>query len=105
LLARQPRNPADPNAIGVIRICRGPDGDATFSEQLGYLSREIARELAPLFDEGPVGYAEIIEVTGDLATQDDCFVGANIRAEIFMPDDCTGGKRKSNPSRKRKRVA
>jgi hypothetical protein len=108
LLLREPGNPVDPNAIGVIRVCRGSDGRATFTEQLGYLSKEIARDLRPFFDEGPVGLAEIVELTGDLAGQDDCCVGVDIRAEIYMPDDNSGGRRKGIgpvPSRKRKRVA
>lgn len=108
LLLPERGNPVDPNAIGVVRICRGSDGRATFTEQLGYLSKEIARDLRPFLDEGPVGFAEIVEVTGDLAGQDDCCVGVNIRAEIYMPDDYAGGRREGIgpvPSRKRKRVA
>jgi HIRAN domain len=108
LLMREPGNPVDHNAIGIIRVCREPDGRPIFTEPLGYLSKEIARDLAPLFDEGPVGFAEIIEVTGDLGGQDDCCVGVDIRAEIYMPDDHSGGRRKvidSATSRKRKRVA
>jgi len=108
MLVRQPGNPVDHNAIGVIRVCREPGGGTTFTEQLGYLSKEIARDLAPFFDDGPVGLAEIVEVTGDLAGQDDGCVGVNIRAEIYMPDDCADGGRKdtaSVPSRKRKRLA
>jgi hypothetical protein len=108
LLVRQPGNPVDTNAIGIIRICRCPDGGASFTEQLGYLSKEIARDLRPFFDEGPVGYAEIIEITEDLAGQDNCYVGVDIRAEIYMPHDYAGGRRKrigTPPSRKRKRIA
>jgi hypothetical protein len=107
LLIRERGNPVDPNAIRVVRICRGFDGRAAFSEQLGYLSKEIAQDLRPFFDEGPVGFAEIVEVTGDLTGQDGSCVGVNIRAEIYMPDDA-GGRRKGIdpvPSRKRKRVA
>jgi hypothetical protein len=106
-LIRERGNPVDPNAIGVVRICRGFDGRAAFTEQLGYLSKEIARDLRPFFDEGPVGFAEIVEVTGDLTGQDGSCVGVNIRAEIYMSDDA-GGRRKGIdpvPSRKRKRVA
>lgn len=108
MLVRQPGNPVDPNAIGLIRVCRGLDGGTTFTEQLGYLSKEIAHDLAPFFDDGPVGFAEIVDVTGDLAGQDDCCVGVNIRAEIYMPDDDAGGRRKSvesGRSRRQKRIA
>lgn len=105
LLLRECGNPVDPNAIGVVRICRGSDGRATFTDHLGYLSKEIARDLRPFFDEGPVGFAEIVEVTGDLTGQDAFCVGVNIRADIYMPDDYAGGRRGPVPSRKRKRVA
>jgi hypothetical protein len=94
LLTREPGNPVDRNAIGVIRVSRGPDGKAAFTELLGYLSKEIAQDLGPFFEDGPVGLAEIVEVTGDLAGRDDCFVGVNIRAEIYMPDDHADGRRK-----------
>jgi HIRAN domain len=106
LLMREPGNRVDTNAIGVVRVCRGHDGRATFTELLGHLSKEIAGDLAPFFDEGPVGFAEILEVTGDPARQDNCCIGVNIRADIYMPDK-SGGRRKDTDSvrpRKRKRV-
>jgi hypothetical protein len=108
LLMRDPNNPVDRNAIGVIRISRGPDGKASFGDLLGYLSKEIAQDLAPFSGDGPVGFAEIIEVTGDLYEQANSYVGANIRAEIYLPDSSSGDARKSvesDSSHKRKRLA
>ncbi len=85
-LIREPDNPADANAIQVIRICRGADGKADFRERLGYLSKEIALDLAPIFPDGPVGLAEILEITGDLEGLNGDNVGVNIRAEVYLPD-------------------
>ena len=87
LLLRDRDNPADPNAIAIIRICRGVDGKATFCEQLGYLAKEIARDLAPILGETPVGFAEILEITGDLSGRDGGNIGVNIRAEVYLPSD------------------
>lgn len=84
LLVREPDNPVDPNAVAVIRISQGTDGPG-FREQLGYLSKEIARDLAPIFHEGPVGFGEIIELTGDLTGQGGENVGVDIRVEAYMP--------------------
>ena len=103
---REPSNPVDPNAIGVIRICHGPDDCATFAEQIGYLSKEMAQDLAPFSDEGPVGFAEILEITGNIAELE-C-LGVNIRAEIYVPGDCANDQPKhasSARSRKQNRIA
>jgi hypothetical protein len=108
LLMREPGNLVDSNAVGVIRVCRGPDGRATFEELLGYLSQEIAHDLAPFFAAGPVGFAKIVEITGDLVGQSDSCVGVNIRADIYMPDHNAGVEREgidSFLSAKRKRIA
>ena len=89
---REPGNPVDPNAIAVIRICRAADGRTDFGELLGHLSKEIARELAQEFDNGPVGIAEILEITGDLTGQEGGNAGVNIRAEIYLPEEHNNDK-------------
>jgi hypothetical protein len=89
LLLRDRHNPVDPNAVVVVRICRDECGKAAFREQLGYLSRELAQDLAMFFDDGPLGLAEILEVTGDLSGQRGGNVGVNIRAEVYAPGAST----------------
>lgn len=54
VLKREPKNKYDRNAIAVFR---GTD-------QLGYLSKEVAGELAKLMDTGKELTAEILEITG-----------------------------------------
>jgi hypothetical protein len=93
LLLRDRHNPVDPNAVALVRICRGPDGKATFREQLGYLPRELAQDLSPVFDDGSLGLAEILQVIGDI-TGKDGYVGVDIRAEIYISDDRRASKYK-----------
>lgn len=54
VLKREPKNKYDRNAIAVFR---GTD-------QLGYLSKEVAEELAKVLDSGKELTAEILEITG-----------------------------------------
>lgn len=87
LLLRDRHNSVDPNAVGIVRICRGSDGKATFGDQIGYLSKELALDLSHLFSDAPLGFAEILDVTGhfdDLAEQN---FGVNIRAEIYVSEE------------------
>lgn len=55
-LSREPNNPADANAIA----CFTAEG-----EKLGYLSRQIAAQLAPLMDLGATYHAELTQITGE----------------------------------------
>ena len=87
---REPGNPVDTNAVAVIRVCRGTDGRTELGELLGHSSKEISRDLGLCLDEGPVGFAEILEITGDLDGRDGGSVGVNIRAEEYMPADNVG---------------
>jgi len=101
LLMREPANPVDSNAVAVIRICRGTDGKTEFGDLLGHLSREIARDLALHFDQGPVGFAEILEITGDLEHRDCGNVGVNIRADIYMSGCDTNRRPRRSTARRR----
>ena len=58
MLVREPRNEVDANAIAVYR--RG----LIFKAQLGYLSADIASQLASRMDAGEQITATVIEVTG-----------------------------------------
>ena len=98
LLLRDRGNPADPNAVAVVRICRGHDGKATFREQLGYLSKELAGDLSLFFSDAPLGFAEILDISGGVTGCDGGSVGVNIRAEIYAPEDDVAGGAGSGPS-------
>lgn len=83
-LVRQPGNPADPNAVMIGRACEGADGPIR-GEQLGYLSRDLASDLAPVLDRGKVVMiAEILELTGDITCTEGGNVGVNIRVEVYI---------------------
>lgn len=55
-LLREPNNPADGNAVA----CLTENG-----EKLGYLSRQIAAQIAPLMDLGITYHAELTQITGE----------------------------------------
>jgi hypothetical protein len=77
ILKREPDNPADSNAISVWIKARflGFDGEV----QIGYLSREVAEELAPVIDGGGEVAAKISDVTG--GTNEKATRGVNIQIE------------------------
>ncbi len=82
--AREPKNPVDPNAIQVRRVVCSDDADhPRLGEQLGYLSRELAEELAPNMDKrGFVLMGRIMNVTGGGYAES---YGVNIQVEEYMP--------------------
>jgi hypothetical protein len=57
-LAREPDNPHDNNAIAYRLIFGGK------IHHLGYINKDLAKELAPKMDAGERYYAEITELTG-----------------------------------------
>ncbi len=83
-MRREPNNPADPCAIQVRRIvCTEVPDSPCLAEQLGYLSRDLAQELAPKMDEqGFVLIGEIMEVIGGDSGHS---FGVNIRVEEYRP--------------------
>jgi hypothetical protein len=88
-LIREPKNPFDPNAIQVRRIIGcDPPQNYRLGEQLGYLSRELAEELAQLMDEQKVVLmAEILNVTG---AQYGWSLGVNIQVEEYRRGSSLG---------------
>ena len=56
LLIREPKNRYDPNAIKVCTQSR---------KQLGYISRELAEDMAPVMDRGNRASARNLNITGD----------------------------------------
>jgi hypothetical protein len=84
-LAREPNNAVDPNAIQVRRIvcCDLPERKYRLGEQLGYLSRELAEEIAPNMDgHGFILMAKILNVTGEEYGHS---LGVNIEVEEYKP--------------------
>jgi hypothetical protein len=81
---REPINPVDRNAIQVRRVvCSDVPDQPHIGEQLGYLSRELAEELAPRMDhDGFVLMAEILELTGGHEGES---VGVNFEMSVYMP--------------------
>lgn len=57
---REPLNRFDSAAISIIASVLGKKGSAC----LGYLSKELAREVAPLLDEGNIAIVFFLGVTG-----------------------------------------
>lgn len=82
-LIREPNNPVDPNAIQVRRIVYSDVPDKPrLAEQIGYVSRELAEDLAPKIDvEKFVLFAWIMNVTG----KDSDSLGVNIQIEEYKP--------------------
>ena len=83
-LVREPNNLVDPNAILVRRIVYADDQDKKrLGEQLGYVSRELAEDLAPKMDrDGFVLMAWIMNVSG---SEDEETLGVNIQIEEYRP--------------------
>lgn len=81
---REPNNPVDRNAIQIRRIvCSDVPDKPRIGDQLGYLSRELAEELAPRMDaDGFVLMAEIMDVSGGHNGES---VGVNFEMSVYMP--------------------
>ena len=107
--AREPKNPVDPNAIQVSRVvCSDEPDHPRLGEQLGYLSRELAEDLAPRMDKRSfVLMGWIKNVTGGGYGES---YGVNIQVEEYMPAQEADGtlpathrkKPASHPKRKDK---
>ena len=69
-LESEPENPYDENAIKVMNA---------EDEQIGYLSRDLAKTLAKRMDNGEEFYVELLEVTGGY---DGIPLGCNIEIEF-----------------------
>lgn len=72
-LEREPANEFDPNAIAVY----------IDDFQIGYISSDLARTLAPIMDSGGKVKAEIAEITG--GTRDRPTTGLNIIVDYDKP--------------------
>jgi HIRAN domain len=101
-LYREPENPADCNAIAVRRVvCSDAPDNPRVEEQLGYLSRELAEELAPDMDKrGHILMAHIMEVTGGDGGHS---LGVNIQVEEYIPAQ-EAAHPKEPASRRKKKV-
>lgn len=74
LLIREKDNPHDPNAIAVYRAT---------NEQIGYISADIAEELAPDMDSDVPISVRISDLTG--GTPEKPSRGVNLEIRIFKP--------------------
>jgi len=63
-LAREPTNRHDRNAIQVMRLVWTGKKTVSSAEQLGFISRELAVDLAPEIDAGITYIARITSLTG-----------------------------------------
>jgi HIRAN domain len=83
-LEREPNNPVDHNAIKVRRNVYTDVADKPkLAEQMGYVSRELAEDLAPRMDnEGHVLMAKILDLTGN---ENWDAIGVNIQIEEYNP--------------------
>jgi hypothetical protein len=100
---REPNNPVDSNAIQVRRIvCSDVPDRPHIGEQIGYVSRELAEELAPrVDDDGFVLMAEILDVSGGHEGES---VGVNFEMSVYMPvSKDTPPRKKRKPHKKARR--
>ena len=74
LLIREKDNPHDPNAIAVYRAT---------NEQIGYISADIAEELAPDMDSDVPISVRISDLTG--GTPEKPSRGVNLEIRVFKP--------------------
>jgi len=63
-LVREPKNRYDKDAIQVLRLVWTAKKKVSSAEQLGYISRELAVDLAPEMDAGAIYFARITALTG-----------------------------------------
>lgn len=75
-LEREPDNEYDENAIAVFNESW---------EQIGYLSRKVAEELAPLMDEGYETKCIVTAITG--GSDDKPSFGCNIEITVYSPEE------------------
>lgn len=85
-LEREPDNEHDENAIAVFNESW---------EQIGYLSRSVAAELAPLMDEGYEVECTVTEITG--GTDDKPSYGCNIEITIYSPEEWAALNQQKQP--------
>ena len=69
-LKREPDNPYDPHAIAVF----------TYDDQIGYLKKDVAAELAPKLDSYQLINCTVREVTGG---EDGKAFGVNVSMEVY----------------------
>ncbi len=81
-LRRESQNPKDRNAIQIRRLIYRDNGRAV-GEQLGYVSRDLAADLAPAMDAGVWTIARITELTGGVTGWEGISVGVNIQIEVY----------------------
>ncbi len=83
-LVRQPENSYDPNAVAVF--------DST-GNQIGYLSSQVAAEIAPEIDRGMFVECYVVEITG----QDQDTQGVNVLINVMTLEEAGTKYKTSSP--------
>ncbi len=81
IVEREPDNPVDRNAIAVYPHSYKYTGDD--EDKIGYLSAELAEELAPKMDGGYTVECDLTDITGG----DEKSLGVNICLRIYSPGE------------------
>ena len=74
-LDREPDNPSDSNAIAVVT--------SVFEDKVGYLSREVAEEIAPFMDRGQLVTCQVANITGG----GDKTLGVNVLITVYSIEE------------------
>jgi hypothetical protein len=82
MIAPEPTNKYDPNALAVYLASNDPDG----AKHVGYIPKEIAAEIAPAI-EGERVIGRVFEVTGGFEKWDGTHATYGLIIEIEIPDD------------------
>ncbi len=84
LLLRETQNLYDPNAIAasIYPVNENPWGQTEY--RIGYLSKELAEQIAPLLDNGWVALADVLEKTGGIDGES---YGVNIEITLLNPEE------------------
>lgn len=77
VLEREPDNPYDPNAVAVLT--------SSYGDQVGYLNKDLAAELAPLMDDGQLVTATVADITG--GELDGKTYGVNILITVLTKEE------------------
>lgn len=87
MLERERSNRYDPNAIAVHALIDDDNFDS--DDTIGYLSKELAEELAPVLDSGGDISCYATEVTGGTGGDS---LGVNIELMVYSPEEAAQKK-------------
>jgi len=82
-LDREKGNSFDPNAIAVLYFVEDKKEWEYGYHRIGYISRDLAAQLAPLLDQGYEIHAEVAEVTGEEYDS----LGVNLELTVYTTEE------------------